>query len=69
VIGDTSSRWDVPISYSTDAEDNFNNTRPSTFLLADEDSTTFKIKDGSAKWIVLNNQASGTQFFISSRDV
>lgn len=52
-------KWNIPISYSTDLENNFEETRPVAFLLDSEESLTIKIQNSSASWIVVNNQATG----------
>lgn len=50
--------WWVPISYTTNKDLNFTNTRPQTWLTCNG-SVTFPVKAEQDDWVLLNNQASG----------
>lgn len=47
------------MSYSTEIEQNFENTSAVAFLLESDSSTQLTLKNGSAKWVVINNQQTG----------
>lgn len=54
----TSQCWWVPLSYTTEDENDFNNTKPKLWLSCPKESQTMHVPHND-KWIIFNIQASG----------
>lgn len=54
---DTKTCWWVPVSYTTESEQNFNDTTPGIWLSCDEKEKVVNMK--CDKWIIANIQGSG----------
>lgn len=53
-------KWDVPITFTTSHEINFNNTATDLWLLASENETRIaNVLHGGTGWIALNKQGIG----------
>lgn len=51
--------WWIPISYTTETEKNFNETKPKKWLSCTNEKETFEIPEKDDRWMLFNIQGSG----------
>lgn len=56
--------WWVPISYTTQTEKNFNDTKPKHWLSCTNEKQTFEVPQDDDKWIIFNIQGAGRFYII-----
>lgn len=59
---ETEPLWWIPLTYTTEKELNFNNTKPSQWMRATKEITLSNLDLGPNQWIIFNLQETGKRY-------